>query len=103
MIMFKFFIYSANTHNCQIFTDGWKQVGNIRINENHRLAEYNAEYRKTSTSNVNLGTIPTGYYPQKPIISDAHIIADIKFVIYDTIQLTGTGTGNANINALWRY
>ena len=96
-------MFSANTQTCQIFVYGWKRVGNIRINGNHRLAEYNIEYSKTTASNVNLGTIPTGYYPQKPIIGNAHTNSDIKFIIHDTIQLVGKGTGNANICALWRY
>ena len=40
-----------------------------------------------------------------PIIRPAHVTADIKFVINSngSIRLIGTGTGTANINALWRY
>lgn len=96
---------SAKNHNCQIFVDGWKQVSNIRINANHRLAEYHSEYLKNTASEIALATIPSGYSPMIPIIRPAHVNADIKFVINTngSIQLIGKGTGTANINALWRY
>lgn len=96
---------SAKNHNCQIFTDGWKQVSNIRINGNHRLAEYHLEYLKNTASEIALATIPSGYSPMIPIIRPAHVNADIKFVINSdgSILLIGKGTGTANINALWRY
>ena len=97
--------FSAKNHNCQIFVDGWKQVSNIRINANHRLAEYHSEYLKSTASEIALATIPSGYSPMIPIIRPAHVTADIKFVINSngSIRLIGTGTGTANINALWRY
>lgn len=95
--------YSTKNQSTQIYVDGWKTVGTISINGNHRIATYGTAYSKTGTADVTVATIPSGYYPPYAIISEAHTVAGVRFVIHDTVRLVGTGTGTCNICAVWHY
>ena len=97
--------YSTNTTNTQINVDGWKAVGNILVNESKRLAFYQKEYSKTSTSDVTVTSVSSPYSPSIPVIRPAHSNNnDIKVVIHqNAIKLMGTGTGTCNINCIWKY
>lgn len=87
MIMFKFFIYSANTHTCQILVEGWKKIavsiGELYINDSIKIARY--QFIRTGTiSNTNAMTfsnvLPAPYRPKIPIRSLGHNSNAIKYV-----------------------